>query len=279
MKRFNFYLSRPQQHHFRHLITTMILWVGVHTISQLSQVQRHLWDRDQSNINRFINRAHWQAEWLRKIRWQWVREQIRAVLPTLCLAKPEAPVTGYLVIDDTVVKKTGKKMAGLGWHYCHSEGRKVWGHCYVTALYVIAGFAYPVQTLLYQQRATCDTQGIKFCSKLELAASIIRSFQPVPGTRTVVLFDSWYSSEAVIKAALSRGFKVACALKSNRVVGKSSGSGRVKGSSLKNLAAQSTMEVHLVTVNNHTYSGPAVRRSTQRRLKSQHLDHECSGTG
>lgn len=252
MDRFAFYLSRPQQHHFRYLITTMILWVGVHTIAQLSQVQRHLWDRDQSNINRFINRAPWQAEWLRKIRWQWVREQIQAVLPSPCQAK--APVTGYLVIDDTVTKKTGKKMAGLGWHYCHSEGRKVWGHCHVTALYVIAGLAYPVEVLLYQNRSVC--QG-KFRSKIDLAAQIISAFQPVSGTRTVVLFDSWYSSEAVIKAALSRGFEVVCALKSNRVVGKTPEASRVESSPLKVLT--DTLDVHLVTVNNHSYQ---VRRLT-----------------
>ncbi|MEW6525007.1 MAG: hypothetical protein AB1445_16030 [Bacillota bacterium] len=41
--RFALYLSRPQHHHFRHLMLTMILWVGVHTINQLTEVQRYLW--------------------------------------------------------------------------------------------------------------------------------------------------------------------------------------------------------------------------------------------
>lgn len=69
----------------------------------------------------------------------------------------------------------------------------------------------------------------------------------------MVLFDSWYSSEAVIKAALSRGFEVACALKSNRVVGKTPSASRAHSSPLKALAAQADMAVHLVTVNNHPY--------------------------
>lgn len=95
----------------------------------------------------------------------------------------------YLVIDDAVTKKTGKKMAGLGWHYSHTEGRKVWGHCYVTALYVIASFAYPVQVLLYQSKSECQEQGVRFKSKIDLAAEIIRNFKPVFRTRTAVLID------------------------------------------------------------------------------------------
>ncbi len=167
MSRFTLYLSRPQLHHFKYLVSTLVLWVGVHTINQLSQVQQHLWCRDQSNINRFINRAPWKVQWLQRVRWQWVLEQIKSVLPTPYRTPTEALVTGYLVIDDTVVKKTGKKMAGLGWHYSHTEGRTIWGHCYVTALYVIAGFAYPVQVLLYQSQKTCQEQGIILVNESE----------------------------------------------------------------------------------------------------------------
>ena len=279
LSRFAFYLSRPQLHHLRHLIITMVLWVGVHTISQLSQVQRHQWCRDQSNINRFINRAPWKAEWLRKIRWQWVCEQIRSVLPAPYSASAKAPVTGYLVIDDTVTKKTGKKMAGLGWHYSHTEGRKVWGHCYVTALYVIAGFAYPVQVLLYQSKSTSQEQGARFKSKIDLAAEIISNFKPVPGTRTVVLFDSWYASETVIKAALKRGFEVVCALKSNRVIYNHPGAPRVTATTLADAAAKTGLAAHLVTVNNRTYLVRQLSGYLKGALKATILSTESPAQG
>lgn len=249
MSRLTFYLTRPQQHHFWNLVTTMVLWVGTHTIQQMSQVQKHLWERDQSNINRFINRAPWKVQWLSRVRWQWVCEQIAAVLPT-SRALTRALVTGFLVIDDTIVEKTGKKMSGLSWHFSHTEGRAIWGHCYVTALYVIAGFAYPVQVKLYRSQKTCQEQGVVFKSKIELAAEIIANFKPVAGTRTVVLFDSWYSSEALIKSALNRGFEVICALKGNRVVYKNPRCKRAEGAPLSSLTAPA---VHLVTVNNRTY--------------------------
>lgn len=272
MSRFTFYLTLPQQHHFRNLVTTMVLWVGSHTIQQLSQVQKHLWERDQSNINRFINRAPWKVQWLNRVRWQWVCEQITAVLPTSARSLTKAPVTGYLVIDDTMVEKTGKKMAGLAWHYSHTEGRTIWGHCYVTALYVIAGFAYPVQVLLYQSQKTCQEQGIRFKSKIDLAAEIIANFKPVPGTRTVVLFDSWYSSETLIKSALSRGFEVTCALKSNRVIYKRTGCKRTEGISLTNLT---TSIVHPVTVNNRTYRVRRLEGYIKGNLKATILTTEA----
>ena len=274
MSRLTFYLTRPQQHHFWNLVTTMVLWVGSHTIQQLSQVQKHLWERDQSNINRFINRAPWKVQWLSRVRWQWVCEQIAAVLPTSFRFSTKASVTGYLVIDDTMVEKTGKKMAGLGWHYSHTEGRTIWGHCYVTALYVIAGFAYPVQVLLYQSQKACWEQGIKFKSKIDLAAEIIANFKPVPGTQTVVLFDSWYSSETLIKSALNRGFEVICALKSNRVVYTKPQCKRGKGTSLTDLAAPA---VHLVTVNNRTYRVRRLEGYLKGNLKATILTTEAPG--
>lgn len=251
--RFALYLSRPQRHHFRHLILTMILWVGTHTINQLTEVQRYLWQRDQSNVNRFINRAPWKPAWLRRTRWQWVLEHLSAVLPAPYRDTTSAVVTGYLVIDDTVVRKTGQKMAGLGWHYSHADQQQVWGHAFVTALYVIAGYAYPVGVLLYQSQQACSQSGSKFRSKLELAAQLIAEFTPVPGTRTVVLFDSWYASSTLIQVALDRRFEVVCAVKSNRVLRKCAHAPYAQGISLDELATRTGMPVHLVTVNHRAY--------------------------
>ncbi|MEW6523679.1 MAG: transposase [Bacillota bacterium] len=126
-------------------------------------------------------------------------------------------VAGW-VLDDTVVRKTGQKMAGLGWHYSHADQQQVWGHCFVTALYVIAGYGYPVGVLLYQSQRACSQSGSKFRSKLALAAQLIAEFTPVPGTRTVVLFDSWYASSTLIQVALDRRFEVVYAVKNNRVL-------------------------------------------------------------
>ncbi|MEW6524387.1 MAG: transposase [Bacillota bacterium] len=157
------------------------------------------------------------------------------------------------MIDDTVVRKTGNKMAGLGWHYSHADQQQVWGHSLVTALYVIAGYAYPVGALLYQSQRACSQSGSKFRFKLALAAQLIAEFTPVPGTRTVVLLDSWYASSTLIQVALDRRCEVVCAVKSHRVLRECAHAPYAQGISLAELATRTGMPDHLVTVNHRTY--------------------------
>ncbi len=44
----------------------------------------------------------------------------------------------------------------------------------------------------------------------------IRAFEPVAGTRTHVLLDSWYGAKRLWKAARDRGFLITTGLKANR---------------------------------------------------------------
>jgi hypothetical protein len=39
---------------------------------------------------------------------------------------------GYLLLDDTINKKTGKHMQDAGYHYDNKEGKPVWSHDIVT---------------------------------------------------------------------------------------------------------------------------------------------------
>lgn len=55
-----------------------------------------------------------------------------------------------------------------------------------------------------------------FQSKVDLAAEVIRTFEPVPGTRTHVLTDSWYACRRLRRLALGRGWAITGRLKCNR---------------------------------------------------------------
>ena len=57
---------------------------------------------------------------------------------------------------------------------------------------------------------------VPFASKPELAAAILRSFEPLPKTQTYVLTDSWYPSQELLKLCDERGFHLISAVKSNR---------------------------------------------------------------
>lgn len=55
-----------------------------------------------------------------------------------------------------------------------------------------------------------------FHSKIDLMEERILSFEPVAGTRTHVLLDSWYCAKVLWKAARARDFLITTGLKSNR---------------------------------------------------------------
>jgi hypothetical protein len=116
------------------------------------------------------------------------------------------------------VKVKGRKMGGLGRHYANSEKRVVAGHCLFSGLYVLLGQRCPLPMQLYRQRAVCEQEGVPFQSKIDMAVQQIETFEPVPGTQTHVLADSWYHCKRVRKAATQRGWHFSGSLKRNRVM-------------------------------------------------------------
>jgi hypothetical protein len=57
---------------------------------------------------------------------------------------------------------------------------------------------------------------VPFQSKVDMAVQELEQFDPVPGTHTHVLVDSWYHCKRVRKAAQKRGWDFSGGLKSNR---------------------------------------------------------------
>src|SRR6266436_5575804 len=53
-------------------------------------------------------------------------------------------------------------------------------------------------------------------SLIELMETLIRTFEPVAGTETHVLLDTWYSAKCLWRAARECGFLITTGLKSNR---------------------------------------------------------------
>ncbi|MBE7474083.1 MAG: transposase [Anaerolineales bacterium] len=148
-------------------------------------------------------------------------------------------VTGYLIGDDSVyVKPKGRQMNGLGRHYASSEARVMTGHCLFTGLYVLLGRRCPLQPRLYRQKKVCEQEGLPFQSKIDLAVAEIEQFEPVAGTHTHVLIDSWFHCRRVRRAAQKRGWDVSGALKSNRKLRQIDADGNRTWLTLSDYAAQ-----------------------------------------
>jgi DDE superfamily endonuclease len=132
--------------------------------------------------------------------------------------RPKQPfVTGYVIGDDsTMSKPKGRKMAGLGKHHSTTYDQRIVGHSLVQGLYVLLDRTCPLAPQLYRQATVCEAEQVPFQSKIELMDTHIREFEPVSGTRTHILLDSWYCAKCLWHAARERDFLITTGMKSNR---------------------------------------------------------------
>ncbi len=220
--------SRPQHRYFEIVLLALLLCQETKTLSALLRqvaVQVSL-----SGLSRFLAKAPWSTAdvaqtWRTRFDTQvaplvaaeHARQRAAAPKRRGCPATPV--VTGYLIGDDsTMHKMRGTKMAGLGKHHSTTAGTRVVGHSLVQGLYVVQGRHCPLEPQLYRQQAVCATEQVPFHSKIDLMDDLIATFQPLPGTTTHVLLDSWYAAKRLWKTARGRGFQISTGLKSNRML-------------------------------------------------------------
>jgi hypothetical protein len=226
VERYRPQFSAPQYQYFVIVLLGLMLCEGRRTlVGLLRQVAEA---SSVAGLSRFLSPAPWDEsavgqQWLadfrRSIEAQVQAERVRLRQPQpKRRGRPRVPlVTGYLIGDDsTMHKPKGRKMAGLGKHHSTTYEQRLVGHSLVEGLYVLLERRCPLPPQLYRQQSTCQIEGVTFQSKIDLMAATIRSFEPVAGTHTHVLLDSWYSAKALWKVARERGFHITSGLKSNR---------------------------------------------------------------
>lgn len=218
--------SKPQYKHFVTMLLGLLLCQSEHTLSNLlRQVEQ---GSSLASVSRFLSESPWSSQRLVE---QWLAT-FRAKMQPQVLAEharqsgsrlkrrgrpQKTVVTGYLIGDDsTLHKRRGKQMGGMGHHHSSSENKRVPGHCLVQALYVLQGRRCPLEPLMYTQNAVCLQEQRPFRSKIEQMMQIINDFEPVAGTQTHVLLDSWYTAKKIWRAARARDFHITSGLKCNR---------------------------------------------------------------
>ncbi len=218
--------SKPQRRYFETVLLALLLCQEAHTLrGLLRQVLARI---TLSGLSRFLGKAPWSSAevaktWRKRFDAQ-VAPLVQAEHARQHAARPSRPgrpsasvVTGYLIGDDSTMQKVrGKKMAGLGKHHSTTAGTRVVGHSLVQGLYVVERRHCPLEPQLYRQQAVCQAETVPFHSKIDLMAEQIRTFIALPGTRTHVLLDSWYSAKRIWKVARERDFLISTGLKSNR---------------------------------------------------------------
>jgi hypothetical protein len=69
---------------------------------------------------------------------------------------------------------------------------------------------------LYRKPAVCEAEGVPFASTIELMEAVIGTFEPVAGTVTHLLLDTWYSAKSMWRVAREGGFLITSGRKCNR---------------------------------------------------------------
>ncbi len=204
--------NSPQFRHFQAYVVGLLIYLGSRNLAGLSRAIPG--NKDASSLFRFVARMDWEPEQVEAIRWEMLNRRTRRAVQAAGQRGRTVPV--FLALDDTLVAKTGKKMGGVDYHRDHTTHQTVLGHVWVTAHLVVMGQSYPLSWKLYRRQVTCEQLGIPFFSKPELAASLLRAFEPLPGTQTYVLTDSWYPSQGLLDLCDERGFYLISAVKSDR---------------------------------------------------------------
>src|SRR6266851_3879764 len=201
-QRFSEQLSKPQYQHFVTVLLGLMLCEGTRTLSGL--VRQIAAGPSVAGPSRFLSEAPWEAaavaeRWLKHFR-ELMQPQVAAELQRQRQGqqkrrgRPKPPVvTGYLIGDDsTIEKRKGKKMEGLGLHHSTTEEKRVRGHSLVESLYVLLGRRCILAPQMYRQQGVYEAEGVAFSSKIDLMEQLIGTFEPVAGTLTHVLLDTWY---------------------------------------------------------------------------------------
>jgi hypothetical protein len=218
--------SLPQHRYFVTVLVALLLCQGRRTLTGLRRQVAAA--GSLAGLSRFLAEAPWDPAlvaqtWRTRFDAQ-VQPLVaaeharqRAARPKRRGRPPRPVVTGYLIGDDSTMQKVrGKKMAGLGRPYSTTAGKPVVGHRLVQSLSVVAGRRCPLAPQLYRQQVVCARAGVSFQSKVDLMATQIATFTPLPGTQTHVLLDSWSAAKRLWTAARQRGFLITTGLKSNR---------------------------------------------------------------
>jgi hypothetical protein len=190
----------------------------------LAHLDRRLWvtqvilsrqiDRHFTSVYRFLREGAWSLTAVRHQLWTMCRQHCQG-----------AGGRWFVVVDDTVCPKWGKRFFGLGWHHDpmnRPHPRKLsHGHCFVC----LAGLAEQIPDhfvalfvgcALSLQEKTCQGKR-KFATKLVLAARLACELALPPGQRLAVVADGAYARRVFVQALWAAGRHLVSRLRSDTV--------------------------------------------------------------
>jgi SRSO17 transposase len=200
--------SRPSFKVFSSYVVSFIqLGKEVHTASMVKAVSTVFLAKSLSCFTRFLGKNHWDVDEVMDM-------AIQRFFKTLHIT-PRSPL--FLLLDDTIHEKTGKKIPGCAWFKDHARNMaSVFGHQWVLAGLLWKDSLMPFWARLYHSKKTKGCG--RFHTKIALAQKMIQALKlPMP-CKLYVLADSWYWAKQLVQTCRILGYHIISQLKSNSVV-------------------------------------------------------------
>jgi len=199
--------SRPSSKIFSSFIIGFIqLGKETHTSSMVQSLTHPFLHRSLSSFTRFLGNNVWTMEEITKI-------VLHQFFHTLRIKEHSVL---FLIVDDTLAKKTGKKMPGCAWHKDQAYKPHVFGHQWVLSALLYRDFLLPLWAKLYHTRGTkgCGP----FQTKITLVKKMLQTlWLPIP-CKVYLLADGWYWGKPLAQLCRKHGYHMISQLRSNSVL-------------------------------------------------------------
>lgn len=181
--------TKPQFKHFKRIVTGQI----VSDKKNIQEINDCFSDCDQSSLNRFLTSSNWDEEGINEIRINQLRKSLN-------------PKSGILVIDPTMLHKTGKHIEKANYHYSGKTKKKEWGHTLVNSFFISEEGSFPLKADMYLRKV--DSGGkYPFRTVREIGIAQVEYCLKNKLPLEIVMIDAGLYADFLLKELKSYGLK------------------------------------------------------------------------
>jgi len=179
--------NKPQFRQFQKLITGLIV-SDKKTIQEINDCFN---DTDQSSLNKFLTLAPWDGEAVNQMRIEQAKNSFKLS-------------NGILIIDPTMLHKTGRKMEKANYHYSGVTKKIEWGHFLVDSFFVDGEDAFPLKADIYIREEDADKEH-SFKTAREIGMEHIDYALDCELSFNIVMADSGLYADFVLQHIKDKG--------------------------------------------------------------------------
>jgi hypothetical protein len=197
LQEFSACFTSPSMTSFVTLMAGWVLDLRRHTVTEVVRAAGAVGCKHISSYHRFFSRARWTTD------------EIGLTLAALIIEHLASEGVLRLVVDDTLGRHTGKRIAAASMHRdpLLSTGRRPffhWGHVWVVLAIEVDLFnkswALPVLFRLHRSEKRCKAEKKPYCKLTEHARALVELLtQRYPDRRFELIGDSAYTNSTLMK--------------------------------------------------------------------------------